>query len=57
MGISLLFYHYSSTHSGLVAGKVVCPSAVTLLGNGELDTLTLGQRNPWLLTANDTAGY
>ena len=28
-------------------------SAVTLLRNGELDTLTLGQGDPWLLASND----
>jgi hypothetical protein len=39
--------------SRLVASKSIGPSAVTLLSNGELDTLTLGQRDPWLLTAND----
>jgi hypothetical protein len=29
------------------------PAAVTLLSNGELDTLTLGKADPWLFTAND----
>lgn len=28
-------------------------SAVSLLSNGELDTLTLWQRDPWLLRPND----
>lgn len=28
-------------------------AAVTLLSNGELDTLALGQGNPWLLVTND----
>ena len=31
----------------------VSPAAVTLLSNGELDTLTLGQRDPWLLLSDD----
>ena len=31
----------------------VRPAAVTLLSNGELDTLTLGQRDPWLLLSDD----
>lgn len=31
------------------------PAAVTLLRNGELDTLTLGKADPWLFTANDAA--
>jgi hypothetical protein len=29
------------------------PAAITLLGNGELDTLALRQTDPWLLLAND----
>ena len=39
--------------SHLVASDGVRPAAVTLVGNGELDALTLGQRDPWLLLAND----
>lgn len=31
----------------------MCPAAVTLLSNGELDTLALRQADPRLLTAND----
>lgn len=34
-------------------GDLLGTSAVTLLSNGELDTLTLGQRDPWLLGADD----
>lgn len=37
----------------LVAGKSVRPAAVTLLSNGELHTLALGQADPGLLLAND----
>jgi len=37
----------------LLASNGVCPAAVALLGNGELDTLALWKRDPWLLTAND----
>lgn len=37
----------------LVASESVGPAAVTLLSNGELDALALGQRDPWLLLAND----
>ena len=37
----------------LVASDSVRPAAVTLLSDRELDTLTLGQRDPWLLLAND----
>ena len=40
-----------STH--LVAGNGMGTSAVSLLCNRKLDTLTLGQRNPWLLRSND----
>lgn len=40
-------------HSSLVASKSIGPSAVTLLSDGELDTLTLGQRDPWLFLTND----
>jgi len=39
--------------SPLVASKSVSPAAVTLLSNGELDSLTLGQRDPWLLLTDD----
>jgi hypothetical protein len=38
----------------LVASNGVRPAAVTLLGNSELDTLTLGQGDPWLLLSDDT---
>lgn len=37
----------------LMASKSVGTTAVTLLGNGELDTLALGQGNPGLVRAND----
>lgn len=37
----------------LVSGNGVCASAVTLLGDGELDTLALWQRDPWLLGTDD----
>lgn len=36
-----------------MAAQGVCASAVTLLGNGKLDTLALGQGDPGLLGAND----
>lgn len=36
-----------------MSGNGIRPAAVTLLSNGELDTLALGQRDPWLLLAND----
>ena len=34
-------------------GDLLGTSAVTLLSNGELDTLTLGQGDPWLLASDD----
>jgi hypothetical protein len=37
----------------LVPGKSICPTAVTLLSDGELDALALGQADPGLLLAND----
>ena len=37
----------------LVTSKSMGPAAVTLLSNGELDTLALRQADPRLLTAND----
>ena len=37
----------------LVAGNGLGTSAVSLLCNGELDTLALGQRDPWLIRADD----
>lgn len=37
----------------LVASKSLCAAAVTLLSNAELDTLALGQTDPWLFLAND----
>jgi hypothetical protein len=36
-----------------VASNGVSPSAVSLLSNGELDTLALGEGDPWLLGADD----
>jgi hypothetical protein len=36
-----------------VASKSVGASTVTLLGDGELDTLALGQGDPWLLTTDN----
>lgn len=42
-----------SSCSRLVTSKSVSPAAVTLLRNGELDALTLGQRDPWLLLTDD----
>jgi hypothetical protein len=44
----------SCYNSRLVASNGVGPAAVTLLGDGELDTLALGQRDPGLLLTNDT---
>lgn len=34
-------------------GDLLGTSAVTLLSNGELDTLTLGQGDPWLFASDD----
>jgi len=34
-------------------GDLLSTSAVTLLSNGELDTLALWQRDPWLLGTDD----
>ena len=39
----------------LLAGNGVSPAAVTLLSNGELDTLALGQGDPGLLLSDDAA--
>lgn len=39
--------------SRLVAGNGVGTAAVTLLSNGELDTLALGQGDPGALASND----
>lgn len=36
-----------------LVGDLESTSAVTLLSNGELDTLALWQRDPWLLGTND----
>lgn len=36
-----------------MAGQGVGPTAISLLGNGELDTLALGQGDPGLLGADD----
>ena len=37
----------------LVASNGLCTSTISLLCNGKLDTLALGQGDPWLLRAND----
>lgn len=37
----------------LVSGNSVRTSAVSLLGDGELDTLALWQRDPWLLSTDN----
>ena len=47
----LLLSSFYCTH--LLAGKSVSPAAVTLLSNGELDTLALGEGDPWLLLTDD----
>lgn len=39
--------------NALLASGLSSPAAVTLFSNGKLDALALGQRDPWLLTAND----
>jgi len=39
----------ASENHHLLAGNGVCASAISLLGDGKLDTLALGQRDPWLL--------
>lgn len=39
--------------NNLLASKSVSAAAVTLLGNGELDTLALGKGDPGLLLADD----
>lgn len=36
-----------------MAGNGLSTSAVSLLGNGKLDTLALGQGDPWLIGTND----
>lgn len=41
------------SHTYLVASKVHGTAAVTLFSNRELDTLALGQADPWLLLSND----
>jgi hypothetical protein len=44
----------SLTHyKRLLAGNGVSPAAVTLLSNGELDTLALGEGDPGLLLSDD----
>lgn len=51
-----VLHHISSPRSVgtiLVARQCVRPPAISLLGNAELDTLALGQRDPWPLAAND----
>ena len=48
---NLLLLSSYCTH--LLAGKSVGPAAVTLLSNGELDTLALGEGDPGLLLSND----
>lgn len=40
----------------LVTSQCLGPAAITLLRNGELDTLALGKADPWLFTANDAVG-
>lgn len=37
----------------LVASKSIGPTAISLLRDGKLDTLALGQTYPWLLAADD----
>jgi len=37
----------------LVAGRKSSPATITLLSDRELDTLALGQTDPWLLATND----
>lgn len=39
--------------AGYLVSQVVGPAAISLLGDGKLDTLALGQTDPWLLRAND----
>ena len=43
--------HHTNTVFHLCSNGV-CASAISLLSNGQLDTLTLWQRNPWLLGSN-----
>jgi hypothetical protein len=50
---SSTLHSQSNRETHLLAGNGVCTSAVSLLGNGKLDTLTLGQRYPWLLGTDD----
>jgi hypothetical protein len=38
-----------------MTSKRIRPPTITLLGDGQLDTLTLGQADPWLLLADDEA--
>ena len=38
-----------------MTSKGVRPAAVTLLSDGELDTLALRQRDPWLLLSDDAS--
>lgn len=40
-------------NANLVASNGVCTSAVSLLCDGQLDTLALWQRDPWLLRSDD----
>lgn len=53
----LFIFCSCSKHTRSTLVNLVCQSestsAVTLLGNAELHTLALGERDPWLLTAND----
>lgn len=53
--LRMLTYSYTSAVPRLVTSQRVRPAAVTLLGNRQLDTLALGQRDPWLLLSNDAA--
>jgi len=55
---SSIFHPQSKRETHLLAGNGVCASAVSLFGNGKLDTLTLGQRDPWLLgTDNEDVAF
>lgn len=36
-----------------VVGSALLPPDIPLLGNGELDTLALGQGHPWLVALAD----
>lgn len=50
---STLYPQSKKKKQRLLAGNGVCTSAISLLSNGKLDTLTLGQRDPWLLGTDD----